>query len=130
MYEKLSELNKSSLWSEARNLLRVIARGDFVRAHTTKSPGGDVSMRGPYYSVYSAWCAGGSLGYAMQFFGRPTTHRILAGACSGLAYLNNVLGYLHYDLKPDNIFVRIDHTGLVYFARTNGNQITRVPWEL
>ena len=60
--------------------------------------------------------------YALVHWGYPTScartvqrtglRRILVGACQGLAHLNQKLDLLHCDIKPMNVFVHVDESGL------------------
>jgi hypothetical protein len=62
--------------------------------------------RAPHPRTYTQWCAGGHLGRQADVrFTLPERVHILTTALNGLKSLHNDFGYLHYDIKPENIFV-------------------------
>jgi hypothetical protein len=64
-----------------------------------------VKVDGIYLVVYSPWCEGGDVRNALARFGEAATREILAGAMFGLQELNTKFNFLHYNIKPSNIFV-------------------------
>lgn len=58
--------------------------------------------------VFSPWCAGGNLAQGVRGrLSRTERSEVLIGAWRGLSELNRRHGLLHFDVKPQNIFVRI-----------------------